>query len=154
MKGVLLSHKADDADNPVDIRLRHRCAGGEAEAAGEEIFRDAAADSLTLCEDRLQVHGLPQRARLDVLGFQGQTDVFAVGSEAIQIDGDDGEPAVVQAPGSFGHEIDARKIIQRPAIAFEYLPFALHSLIQRLQLAAANARSAPGRAGKEIRKLN
>ena len=64
--------------------------------------------------------------------------ILAARPEFIWFNGDDGQPAGVQAPGRFGHEGDARKIAQRLVIVFEDLPLAPHPVFQHPQLPTAD----------------
>ena len=72
------------------------------ETVPEEGCGHAAAHAFVLLEDGLQVHGLPDRAGFDVLGFQGQADGFPIRAELGGVYRDDCQPAVVAAPGGFG----------------------------------------------------
>src|SRR5437764_13660716 len=63
-------------------------------------------------EDRLQVHGLPDRASLNVFGFEGLADLLAVGAKFVGVNQEAREPACMKAPECFGHEADARQTIK------------------------------------------
>ena len=60
-----------------------------------------AAHDFAAGEDWLQVHGLPEGPRLDVVRFQGQADVLVRGAELSGVHGDAGEPTRAAAPGAF-----------------------------------------------------
>ena len=59
----LKRHAVDDA---VDVGVGHRRAAREAQAGAEDLLGHRAAAHLAVGEQRLQVHGLPRRAGLDV----------------------------------------------------------------------------------------
>ena len=70
-----------------------RRAARQAEPAVEEAGTDVAAERRVRREDRLQVHRLPERPRLDVLGLEREADRLAVGAEGVGVDDDAREPA-------------------------------------------------------------
>ncbi len=98
----------DDLDDSFQISLGEIRAGRQAQTALEERFGDGAAHMLAAGKDRLQVHGLPYRACLDVGRFQRAADLFAIGTVGNRIDGNAGQPARVPALGRLRHEADAR----------------------------------------------
>lgn len=63
-------------------------------------------DHLTAPEDRLQVHRLPHRPRLNVLPLQRQANVLARGAELLRVHRDAGELACAAAPGYFEYGSD------------------------------------------------
>ena len=71
----------DHSHHPHLVGFAHGRARGQAEALLEQLLGHLTSDCLALGEDRLQVHGLPQGARFDIFGFQGQANIFAGGAD-------------------------------------------------------------------------
>ena len=88
-------------DHAIAILFRHAGAGGKAEALVEEAFADFAAVHFGAGEDGLEMHGLPDGAGLDVLGFERATDLLAGDAGDLGIDGEASEPASRLTPGGF-----------------------------------------------------
>src|SRR5215218_8703052 len=129
-KGSLRKPNREDADELTgtftygvnhqhSIRFGQVRAGGKAEAAGEEVVGDRAADHLAPGEDRLPVERLPERARFDVSGLQREPDTLPVGTKVTWIDSHAGQPAVVPAPRRLGLERDPGQVAQRLAVPGE-----------------------------------
>ncbi len=81
---------------------------------------------------------VPPKVGGHVLRLQCQAHILAGGAEFVRVDGDHRKPAVVPAPGRFGHEVDARQVAQRLMVGFEDLPLAAHSFRQHPQLPATD----------------
>ena len=144
MRRPLPSHAPHHLHHPRQIGLAHGGAGGQAQPIAEQRLghtsplprREGPGEGhLAPLKDRLQVHRLPQRPRLDVLPLQRQADVFACG----------GPPT----PQSWGKHIPLPQnwglggvmtVSQGVTVEREDVPFALHSLLQHAQLSATNGR--------------
>ena len=75
-------------DDAIAVFFAQAGAGGKAEAMLEEAFADFAAVYFGAGEDGLEVHGLPDGAGLDVLGFQREPDLLAGNAGDLGIDGE------------------------------------------------------------------
>jgi len=121
-------HTADRLRHPCEVRLAHGRTRGEAQAVAEERLGHRAAHDLAARKDRLQVHGLPEGARLDVRPLQRQADVLPRRAELGRVHCDAGEPARGASPRRFGHEGDAGQVAEKTAVDFINLPLALYPL--------------------------
>ena len=59
------------------VFIGHGSAGRQAEALLEEALADRAAMHLGACEDGLEMHGLPDGTRFNVLRFERQSHLLA-----------------------------------------------------------------------------
>src|SRR5437588_513396 len=75
------AHALHDGNRAVQVRVGHRGAARQAQAALEQARGDGAAAIRAAGEDRLHVERLPERAGLDVRGFERPGDVVAIGAE-------------------------------------------------------------------------
>ena len=94
-------------------------------------------------EDRLQVHRLPQRPRLDVLGFEREPDRFAVGPEGLRVDDDAREPRVRRPVRRLGHERDPGHAVEQLAVTVADPPPRGDASVERLELR-------PSQRGEEV----
>ena len=87
MRRPLPSHAPHHLHHPRQIGLAHGGAGGQAQPIAEQRLghtsplprREGPGEGhLAPLKDRLQVHRLPQRPRLDVLPLQRQADALTV----------------------------------------------------------------------------
>ena len=62
---LLLDSREDSLNNTLDIGIGYHWTRGEAEASVEEILADAVDIGRRIVIDRLTMHGLPKRTRLD-----------------------------------------------------------------------------------------
>ena len=129
-------HALDDFHRPRQVGLGQIGAGGQAEAVPKERLGHDAAHGFTTGKDRLQVHGLPDRARFDVRRFQRQTDGLAIRAELRRVYRDDREPTGVTAPSRLGHEADAGQVAEGLLVKVKVAPPRLHPFFQHLQLPA------------------
>ncbi len=106
-----LLYLLDHPHHPRQVSFRHGRAGGETQPIPEQRLGHRTADDFATLEHGLQVHRLPQGARLDVLILQRQADRLPVGAERLRIHGDAGEPARAEAPRRFGHQGDAGQAV-------------------------------------------
>src|SRR5690606_22029495 len=81
----------DDLHDPPNVLRAQVRAGGQAQSAREQVFRDRAPPALAPVEHRLQVHRFPDGPRLDVLGLQGEPHLFPRGAELLGTDRQRGE---------------------------------------------------------------
>ena len=74
-------------DHAIAVGLVHASARGQTKALVEETLADFAAVHFSPGEDGLEVHGLPDGAGFDVLGFKRETDLLARDTGDRRIDG-------------------------------------------------------------------
>ena len=87
-------------DDAIPILFGHSSPGGQAKAVLEEAFADFTAVHLGAGEDRLEMHGLPDGAGLDVLGFQREPNLLAGDARYFGINGQASQPAGRLSPRS------------------------------------------------------
>ena len=80
-------------DDAIAVFFVHARTGGQAQTMLEEAFADFAAVHFGGSENGLEVHGLPDRTGLDILGFEREADLLARDTSNRGIDGQAGEPA-------------------------------------------------------------
>ena len=88
-------------DDAIAVFFVHARTGGQAQTMLEEAFADFAAVHFGASEDGLKMHGLPDGAGLDILGFERETDLLAGETRDLGIDGEASEPASRLTPGGF-----------------------------------------------------
>jgi hypothetical protein len=88
----LCEERADLARDLVNLVIDKRRTARWAEPVAEQTLSDLSAADPVAAEGRLQVHRLPNRARLDALSLQAQTDRIAVDSGDVGIDRQTGVP--------------------------------------------------------------
>jgi len=81
-------------DDSLLIAFGESRAARQAETSFEERCGHGAAVRRRVRVDRLQVHGLPERARLDVLRLQREPDRLAIRARRLRVDLDARQPAV------------------------------------------------------------
>jgi len=106
----------------------------------EQPLRDRPADGARAGVERLEVHRLPHRPRLDVLRLEGAPDRLAVGAERLGVDEQAGQPAVALAVAGLGHEGDPRQVAEPLPVEGEVAPPCGDPLAERRELAASNRR--------------
>src|SRR5687768_16071836 len=79
--------RANRRNDPVEVGVGQVAAARQTQAAREEIVGDGPAADREGAEDRLEVHRLPDVARLDVLRFEVLADGLAAGAEPGCVDG-------------------------------------------------------------------
>ncbi len=77
---------ANGGNYPIQVVVGEVRSGGEAEAAVEEVGGNVAANNLGSVENRLQVHGFPDRARFDVVFLEGEAEMLAITAKLIRVD--------------------------------------------------------------------
>ncbi len=80
---------------------------GRHRPGGEDPLGDRSAGDRCLGEQRLEVHRLPRRAGLDVVGFEPEANLLGCRTCLGGIEGDHGEPVGRFAIRRVGHESDA-----------------------------------------------
>jgi hypothetical protein len=103
----------------------------------EQVFRDCASYHVTVSIRRLQVHGLPNGARLDVLSFEVLTHLVRPDSEARFVEQDARQPAVGATAGCFGEKADAVDCFQGSAIRLIDLSPPFDERVQSSELCPA-----------------
>ena len=117
--GHLLScaRAQERCDDAVLVVLGQRRPARQAEPALEQPSGDVAAERVVRREDRLEVHRLPERPRLDVLGLEREPDRLTVGPEGRGVDDEAREPGVRRPVGRLGHERDPGCGVEQLAVA-------------------------------------
>ena len=106
-------------DDAIAIFFVHARTGGKAQTMLEEAFADFAAVHFGAGKDRLEMHGLPDGAGLDVLGFERETDLLAGDAGDLGIDSQASEPAGRLTPRGFGLHGHAGQRLEGFGISFE-----------------------------------
>jgi hypothetical protein len=114
--------------------------------AAEQIRAHLAAVPLVPGVERLQVHGLPEGPRLDVLRRERLDDPIAGHAAPPLVEEEAGEPVGVQAVGRLRHERERRDVGERVAVPEGDLTTLLHPPIEHLELPAADPRQHVGEA--------
>ena len=105
----------------------------------EKAGTDLAAVHLGGSEDRLEVHGLPDRAGFDVLGFEREADLLTGDTGNRGIDGQAGEPAGRLTPGGFRLHGHARESLEGFGVGSEVTTTARDLAGQARELAESDA---------------
>src|SRR5262249_24513144 len=132
------AHLANDAN---DVRLivgAQAARARQTQAPREEVRRDLAAVTLGAPVERLQVHRLPPRPRLDgVLRERGE-ELIARSTEALRVDQEHRQPPCASAERRLGHRLEPIEIGERLAIALEHTATRLDARIEDGELPAAD----------------
>src|SRR5690606_14199063 len=112
-------HGAYPLHHPAEVIGAEVRPGRETNPVAEEALRNLPSDRLTPRDAGLQLHGLPYRARFDVLRFQSLPDRLTVGTERLRVNREARQPAGRPAPGCLGHELDSREVLERIPVELE-----------------------------------
>jgi hypothetical protein len=124
----------------VELILKRQATGaGEADAAAEQIFSHVSSVTLAAIVERLEVHGFPHGARLDVGSVQTADELVPRAAEPFFIDQEATQPIGVKTVRGLWHERDSGKIGEGVAVAECDGAALLDALVEHFQLPAADA---------------
>ncbi len=106
----------------------------EAQAPFEEPLGNCTSSDAAPSEDRLEVHGFKNWARLDVLCLQRQSNILTRRAERFRVDREAREPSSRAPLRRLWHEFNARQIPESLPIKPEVASAGRHPFIENLEL--------------------